>query len=219
MGQMTDGVANGNLHECDDVLVNFQDVTALAFDLTSIGLEHEGHEVLALALFVDLAIGDNVLGELSDGVGDGTLGLNCLKRKGGDPREQSQNEHGSEGRMLATHLVLSPPGVSDLDGIWSVTDGIEVVTKSDSADDVHGSAGGIFDDVELEGRTSGSMDLVGNAGLEGGGDVIDVGVHCSNIVGGEGGGDERTHTFVVLLTLDPDERAATETEDEGTEDG
>ncbi len=88
MGQMTDeGVASGNLHECDDVLVNFQDVTALAFDLTSIGLEQEGHEVLAFALFVNLAIGDNVLGELSDGVGDGTLGLNCLKREGGYPGE------------------------------------------------------------------------------------------------------------------------------------
>ena|SRR5258706_14999116 len=121
--------------------------------------------------------------------------------------------------MLAAHLILSPPGVGDLDGILSVTDSIEVVTKSDSTDDVHGSAGGVFDDVELQGRISGSMDLVGNAGLKGGGDMIDVGVHFSNVVGGEGGGDEITHTFVVLLTLDPDERAATETEDEGTEDG
>ena len=87
MGQMTDRVVNEGLHECDDVLVNFHDVTALAFDLTSIGFEHEGHEVLALALLVNLAIGDNVLGKLSDGVGDGALGLNCLKREGGDPRE------------------------------------------------------------------------------------------------------------------------------------
>ena len=212
-------VANGNLHECDNVLVNFLDVTAPAFVLTSIGLEHEGHEVLALALFVDLAVSDNVLGELSDDVGDGTLGLNCLKREGGDPGEQSQNEHSGEGRLLAAHLILSPPGIGYLDGILGVTDGIKVVTKSDSTDDVHCSAGGIFDDVELEGRIVGSMDLVCNAGLEGGGDVIDVGVHFSHVVGGEGGGDERTHTFVVLVTLNPDERPATETEDEGAEDG
>jgi hypothetical protein len=212
-------MAGGNLHKCDNVLVDFQGVTALAFVFTSIGLEHEGHEVLALALLVNLAVSDNVLGEVSDRVGDGTLCLNSLEREGGDPGEQPQHEHGNKGRMFTAHLILSPPRLGDFDGIGSVTDGIEVVTKSDATDDVHGGTGGIFDDVELDRRIAGRMDLVGNAGLESGGDVVDVGVHCSDVFSGESGGNERTHAPVVLLTLDPDEGAAAEAEDEGTEDG
>ena len=219
MGRIVDEIANGDLHKCDDVLVNFPGVTTFTFMLTSISLEHEGHEVLALALVVNLAVGNNVLGEVPDGVGDSTLCLDSLKREGGDPREQLQNEHGNKGRMFTAHLILSPPRVSDLDGIGSVTDGIEVVTKGDATDDVHGGTGGIFDDVELDGRRARSMDLVGDAGLERGGDVVDVGVHFSDVVSGEGGGDERTHAPVVLLTLDPDERAAAEAEDERTVDG
>lgn len=214
-----DEVANGDLHKCDDVLVNFPGVTTFTFVLTGIGLEHEGHEVLALALVVNLAVGNNVLGEVSDGVGDSTLCLNSFKREGGDPGEQPQHEHGNKGRVFTAHLILSPPRVSDLDGIGSVTDGIEVVTKGDATDDVHGGTGGIFDDVELEGRSAGSMDLVGDAGLERSGDVINVDVHFSDVVSGERGGNERTHAPVVLLTLDPDERAAAETEDERTVDG
>ena len=67
---------------------------------------------------------------------------------------------------------------------------------------------------DADGRRAGSMDLVGNAGLEGGGDVVDVSVHSADVVRREGGSDETTHASVVLLTLDPDERAATEAEDE-----
>jgi len=93
------------------------------------------------------------------------------------------------------------------------------VTKSDATDDVHGGAGGIVKDVELDGRLAGSMDLVGNARLEGGGDVVDVGVHSADVVRRESGSDETTHASVVLLTLDPDDRAATEAEDERTEHG
>jgi len=88
------------------------------------------------------------------------------------------------------------------------------VTKSDATDDIHGGAGGIVKDVDADGRRAGSMDLVGNAGLEGGGDVVDVGVHCADVVRREGRCNETTHSFVVLLTLDPDERAAGEADDE-----
>ena len=129
--------ANGHLHRCHNVIVNFRDVTALAFVLTSIGLEQAGHEVLTVALVVNLAVGDDIPGNRSDCVGDRTLGLNGLEREGGDPGERSQNEQEHEGRVFITHLILSPNSVDDLDGIRSVTtDGIEVVTKSDTANDV-----------------------------------------------------------------------------------
>jgi len=201
------------------VLVDFWDLTALAFVLTGICLEHEGHEVLTLALVVNVTVGNDILGEVSNSIGDGTLGLNGLEREGSDPREQLENEHSCEGRLFAAHLILSPPAVGDLDSLGGVTDGIEVVTKSDATDDVHSGAGGIFDDVELEGSVAGSMDLVRNAGLESGGDLVDVGVHFANIVRRKGGGNETTHALVVLLTLDPDERTAAEADDEGTENG
>ena len=201
------------------MLINFRDITALAFVLTSIGLEHEGHEVLALALFVNLAVGNNVLGERSDSVSDGTLGLNRLKREGGDPGEQPENEQGREGRVFTAHLILSPEGVYDLDGLRSVSDGIEVVTKGDTANDVQGGAGGIVEDVDLKGRLPGSMNLVRNACLEGVGDMIDVGVHWADIVRRKGGGDEITHALMLLFTLDPYERAAADADDEGTDNG
>jgi len=201
------------------VIVNFRHATPFAFVLTSVGLEHEGQKILPIALVVNVAVGDNTLSNLSDGVADGGLPLKGREREGGDRREQLQNEHGDEGRVFAAHLILGPPGVDDLDGIGSVTNGIEVVTKSDATDDVHGGAGGIIKNVQLDGRLAGSMDLVGNAGLEGGGDVVDVGVHFTDVIGREGGGDETTHALVVLLTLDPAERAATEAEEERTDNG
>jgi hypothetical protein len=201
------------------VIVNFRHVTPLTFILQSVGFEEEGHEVLAVALVVNLAIGDDILGEPSDGVGYSDLSLKGGKREGGDRGEQPQNEHGDEGRVFPAHLILSSPELGDLGGIGSITDGIEVVTKSDAADDVHGGAGGIVKDVDLDERLAGSMDLVGNAGLEGSGDVIDVGVHFADVVRRKGGGDETTHAPVVLLTLNPDERAAGQAEDERTENG
>ena len=139
------------------MLVNFRDVTAFAFVLTSIGLEQKGHEVVAADLVVNLAVvnlavGDDILGELSDRVGDRTLGLNGLEREGGYPGEQPQNEQGGKGRVFTAHFTLSPDGLNDIDGIRSVTDGIEVVTKSYTANDVQGGAGGIVEDVDLEGR-------------------------------------------------------------------
>ena len=198
------------------MLVNFRDVTAFAFVLTSIGLEQKGHEVLIAGLVVHSAVGDNILGELSDHVGDHTLGLNGLERERGDPREQPEHEQGRESRVFTSHVILIPHGVDDLDSIRSITDGIEVVTKSNTANDVQGGAGGIVEDVELEGRLAGSVNLVCNAALEGAGNVIDVSVHCTDIVRRKGGGDETTHALMLLLTLDPDERAADEADDEGT---
>src|SRR5258706_4047770 len=109
--------ANEHSHRCYNVLINFRDVTALAFVLTSICSEHAGHEVPAVALIVNLAVGDDILGELSDRVSDRTLGLNRLEREGGDPGEHPQNEQGREGRVPRTHLILSPKGINDLDGI------------------------------------------------------------------------------------------------------
>ena len=47
---------------------------------------------------------------------------------------------------------MSPPETGDLKGIGSVTDSIEVVTKSDAADGVQGSAGSIVKNVDLDGR-------------------------------------------------------------------
>ena len=187
--------------------------------LTSVGFEQKGHEVLAPALVVNLTIGDDILGEISDSVGYGNLGLKCGEREGNDRGEQPKNEHGDEGGVLAGHLTLSPPAAEDLKGIRSVTDGIEVVTKSDAADDVHGGAGGIIKDVELDMRLSRSMDIVRNAGLEGGGHEIDVGVQSTDIVGREGRSGETTHALVLLLTLDPDERAAAKAGDERTVNG
>ena len=201
------------------MLVYFCDVTAFAFLLTSIGLEQKGHQVVAAGLIVNPAVGDNILGELSDRLGDRTLGLNGLEREGGDPGEQLQNEQGREGRVFTAHVSLSPDGFYDIDGIRSVTDGIEVVTKSDTANDVQGGAGGIVEDVDLEGRPAGRVNLVLNAGLERARNVIDVGVHCADVVRRKGGGDETTHTLMLLPTLDPDERAADDAEDEGTPNG
>ena len=129
-------IATEHLHECYNVLINFRDVTALAFVLTSIGSEHQGHEVLAITLVVNLAVGDDILGELSDRVSDRTLDLNGLEREGRDPGEKPQNEQGCEGRVFTVHLIMSPHGANDLDGIRSVADGIEVVTKGDTANDV-----------------------------------------------------------------------------------
>ena len=63
------------------------------------------------------------------------------------------------------------------------------------------------------------MYLVHNAGLEGGGDEIDLGVHFADVVRREGGSDDTTHAPVLLLTLDPDERAAAEAEGDRTENG
>ena len=164
------------------MLIDFRDVTALAFVFTSIGLEHAGHEVLAVVLVVNLAIGNDILGERSDRVSDRTLGLNRLEREGGDPGEQPQNEQAREGRVFTGHLILTLQDVGDLDGIRGVTESVEVVTKGDSANDVQGGAGGIVEDAELEGRLAGSMNLIRNACLEGVGDVIDVGVHWADVV-------------------------------------
>ena len=191
----------------------------LAFVLTSIGLEQAGHEILAVDLVFNLAVGDDILGERSDRVGDRALDLNGLERKGGDPGEQPQDEQAREGRAFTAHLILSPQDVGDLDGIRSVTDGIKVVTKSDSANDVQGDASSIVENVELEGRLAGSMNLIRDACLEGAGDVIDVGVHCADVVRRKGGGDETTHTLMLLLTLDPYERAAADAHDKGTHNG
>jgi len=196
------------------VIIYFRHVTQFAFVLTSVGLEHEGHEVLAVTLIVNVAVCDDALSNLSDGVADGGLPLKSGEREGGDRREQLQNQHGDEGRVFTAYLILSPPGVDNPDGIGSVTNGVEVVTKSDATDDVHGGEGGIVKDVDLEGRLAGGMDLVGNARLEGGGDMVDVGMHFADVIRREGGSDETTHALVVLLTLDPEERAATESEDE-----
>ena len=201
------------------MLVDFCNVTALAFVLTSIGLEHEGHEVLALALFVNLAVGDDIPSELPDGVGDGTLGFDGLEGEGGDPGEQPQNEHGGEGGVLATHLILRSPAVGNLERIGRVADRIKVVAERNAPDDVHGGAGGVLDHVELDGALARGMDLVGNARLEGSRDLVDVGMHRADIVRGEGGRDETAHALVLLLALDPDERAAAEADDERAENG
>ena len=63
------------------------------------------------------------------------------------------------------------------------------------------------------------MYLVHNAGLEGGGDEIDLGVHFADVVRREGGGDDTTHALVLLLALDPEEGAAAEAEGERTDNG
>jgi len=206
-----------NLHECYNVLVNFCGVTVLAFVLKTIGLEHAGHEILAVAIVVNLAVGDDILGKCSDRIGNRTLGLNRLEREGGDPGEKPQNEQAREGRVFTAHLFLSLPDVDEFDGTRGVTDGIEVVTESDTANDVQGGAGGIAEDVELERRLARGVNLVRNAGLEGAGDIVDVGVHCADVVRGKSGGDETTHALMLLLTLDPDERAAGDAGDEGAE--
>ena len=201
------------------MLVDFCDATAFAFVLTSIGLEQKGHEVLAAGLVVHPAIGDNILGKLSDRLGDRTLGLNGLERERGDPGEQPEHEQGREGRVYTSHIMLMPQYIEDLDSIRSVTDSIEVVTKSDTANDVQGGAGGIVEDVDLEGRLAGSVNLARNAGLEGAGNKIDVSVHCADVVRRKGGGDETTHAPMLLPTLDPDERAADDADEEGTPTG
>ena len=187
--------------------------------LTSVGFQQERHEIFAAALAINLAIGNDILGDVSDSVGYGHLGLKNGEWEGSDRREQPKNERGDEGGVLTTHLILSPPAAGDLNGIRSVTDGIEVVTKSDPADDVHGGVGGIVKNVELDGRLARSMDLVRNAGLEGSGDKIDVSMHFADVVRREGRSDDTTHALVFFLALHPDERAATEAEEERTENG
>ena len=114
---------------------------------------------------------------------------------------------------------MIPKNLDDLDGIGSVTDGIEVVTKSNTANGVQGNASGIVEDVDLERGLAGRVNLVCNAGLEGAGDVIDVSVHCTDVLRRKGGGDEATHALMLLPTLDPEERAAEEADDEGTKNG
>src|SRR5258706_10384915 len=104
--------ANEHLHRCYNVLVNFINATVLAFVFTSIGLKHAGHEVLAVALVVYLAVvylavGNDILGDRSNRVGDHTLSFNGLEREGCDPGEQPQNEQGREGRLFITLLILS----------------------------------------------------------------------------------------------------------------
>ena len=210
---------NKHSHRCYNVLINFSDVTALAFVLTSIGLEQQGQEVLAVALVVNLAVGNDILGELSDRVGDRTLSLNGLEREGVDPGEQPQNEQAREGRAFTDHLILNPNDVDDFDGIRGFTDGIEVVAKSDTANDVQGGAGGIVEDVELEGRLARSVNLVCNACLEGAADVIDVVVHCADVVRRKGRGEKTTHALVLFLALDPYERTAGEAGEEGADSG
>ena len=147
----------------------------------SIGHEHEVHEVLTLALLVNLTAGDDIPGELSDGVSDSTLGLDGLGGEGSDPGGQAQNTNGHEGGMFTHHLILSPPGVSNLESVRSVTDSIEVVTKCNAANNVHGRVGSVFYDVEFDGALAGGMDLVGDAHLESCGDMIDISAsrgHC-----------------------------------------
>ena len=147
----------------------------------SIGLEHEVHEVLTLALLVNLTAGDDIPGELSDGVSNSSLGLDGLGGEGSDPRGQAQNTNGHEGSMFTHHLILSPPGVSNLESIRSVTDSIEVVTECNADNNVHGRTGGVFYDVEFDGALARGMDLVGDARLESGGNMIDISAlrgHC-----------------------------------------
>ena len=91
-GYSSSRTSTEHLHDCYDVLVDFCDVAAFAFVLTSISLEQKGHEVVAAGLVVNPAVGDNILGELSDRLGDRTLGLNGLEREGSDPGEYPQNE-------------------------------------------------------------------------------------------------------------------------------
>ena len=187
--------------------------------LTSVGSEQEGHEVLVVTFVVDLAISNDILGKISDCVSYRNLGLKDGKREGSDRREQPKHEHGDESRVCAAHVLLGSPKAGNFNGIGSPTDGVEVVSKSDAADDVHGGAGSIVKNVDLDGRLARGMDLVHNAGLEGGGDEIDVGVHFADVVRREGRGKETTHALMLLLTLDPDERAATNAKDKRTEGG
>ena len=71
----------------------------------------------------------------------------------------------------------------------------------------------------MEGRLAGSVNLVRNAGLDGARDMIDVGVHCADVVRRKGGSDKTTHALMLLFTLNPDERAASDADDEGTDNG
>jgi len=76
--QQQQNYTDSHLHECDDVIVNFWHLTLFIFMLKSVGFEQEGQEVV---LVVNLAIGDDILGEISDGVGYGNLGLKGGKRE------------------------------------------------------------------------------------------------------------------------------------------
>ena len=118
----------------------------------NVGFEQKRHKVLAPALVVKLAVGDNILGEISNYVGYDNLGLKDGEREGSDRREPPENEHGDKSRAFAAQAIMSPPETDDLSGIRSVTDGIEVMTKSDTADSVQGSTGSIVKDVDLDGR-------------------------------------------------------------------
>ena len=58
--------------------------------LTSVGLEHEGHEVFAVTIVVNLAVDDNIVDELSVCVDDVIdVGVHCadvVRREGGPTR-------------------------------------------------------------------------------------------------------------------------------------
>ena len=117
----------------------------------NVGFEQKRHKVLAPALVVKLAVGDNILGEISNCVGYVNLGLKDGEREGSDRREPPENENGDKSRAFAAQVIMSPPETGDLSGVRSVTDGVEVVTKSDAADGVQRSAGSIVKDVDLDG--------------------------------------------------------------------
>ena len=71
----------------------------------------------------------------------------------------------------------------------------------------------------MEGRLAGSVNLIHDAGLEGAADMMDVGVHCADVVRLKGGGDETTHALMFFLTLDPYERAADDADEDGADNG
>ena len=91
------------------------------------------------------------------------------------------------------------------------------MTERDRVDKVHGRMGGVSYNVKFDGALAGGMDLVGNARLESGVNMIDISVHRADAVRRERKSDETAYAFVLLLTLNPDE--ITEAEDERTEDG
>ena len=122
------------------------------FMVRNVGFEQKGYEVLAPALVVRLAVVDDILGEISKCGGYVNLGLKDGEREGRDRREPPENEHGDKSRAFAAQAIKSPRKTEDLSGIRSVTDRIEVVTKSDAADGVQRSAGSIVKDVDLDGR-------------------------------------------------------------------
>jgi len=81
MAQQLQQQQNGHIQECQDVIVNFWHLTPFTLMLKCVSFEQEGQEVLAIGLAVNLVIGDDILGEISDGVGYGKLGLKGGKRE------------------------------------------------------------------------------------------------------------------------------------------